>query len=74
MGQHSQQILYATVPLKPAMAFEPLGGDLSSLPAENLPVLETTIMGTSLITHKEIVNFILNQTSHTFMTKNCAAD
>jgi len=28
MGQHSQQILYTTMPSKCAMSSEPLGGDL----------------------------------------------
>ena len=36
--------------------------------AEILLVQETTAMKTSLITHKEIVTFILNQTSQKFMT------
>jgi hypothetical protein len=44
-------------------------GIFTSPVAEILFVQETTVMRTTLITHKEIVNFILNQTSHKFMTK-----
>jgi len=51
-----------------------LVGIFTSPAAGILLVHETTEIRTSLSTHKEIVYFILDQTSHKFMAKNCAAD
>jgi hypothetical protein len=68
MGQHSQLILYVQ------WLLSHLVGIFTNPVAEILLLRETRVMRTSLITHKEILNFILNQTSHKFMTKNCAAD